>query len=670
MKRLLLAVVPLLGFMAVGLGTAPPAAAQSGDDSEIVTVEVAARVNPDGSMDVVEELQYDWPGEQNGGTRTIPSGDYSIVDFRVTEDGESRDLAAPYDDPNGGQVRWYGSGDHSKVTGEHHYELRYRVLDAVDVHPDVAELEWQFIGSGFPSLERVSVTVSMPGDGTDLRAFAHGDLRGIVEPVGNTVLLRVFDNPEGSLVEARILVPAELFTVAPSGPPALERILAEEGALADEANAARADANDAFHDEVERGMEPGCDDESSARLDRLCDRLEELLDDGEERLENDVLSLEDAEIYFDILQVRREIEDEVDRIVDARNARIGNIAAPIIAAICFVGWFAVWRRWGKEPDQPHDIGDYWREVPPESPAVVGAIDDWGVIDSKAFAATLIDLAQRGWLTITEEEDGHRFTRTQQTTDELPLRDYESKALWKLFDGGRATVTQDELVDEAKAARTSSAEWMSSFKAQVKADYDAQQYQAKHGCLPWLLWVVLVLVCGGTAALAFLMTAWVGGGIAAGTTLVILVLGVLIRRRTEKGARKHAEISGLKAFLRDFSLVDDVPVGHLALYERYLVYAVALGVADKLIAGLRIRFPELADPDRGFATWYVYGLAVSHGGGGGFDKLGSLGSVGSFANDFSQATASAFSPPSSSSGGGGGFSGGGGGGGGGGGAGSW
>jgi hypothetical protein len=59
--------------------------------------------------------------------------------------------------------------------------------------------------------------------------------------------------------------------------------------------------------------------------------------------------------------------------------------------------------------------------------------------------------------------------------------------------------------------------------------------------------------------------------------------------------------------------------------------------------------------------------------GSFDRIESIGSLGSFADDFSHATASAFSPPSSSSGSGGGFSGGGGfssGGGGGGGAGSW
>jgi uncharacterized membrane protein len=659
----------LAGLALAALVLAGPAAtAASARSLEIRSVEITARVNPDGSMAVVERLEYDFDGDFNGGTRAIPPGDYRIVDLQVTEGGERRDLAAGFDDPNAGEVRWFGSADHEQVTGEHTYELAYTVLDAVDVFPDVGELEWQFIGSGFPQLDRVEVEVTMPGDGRDLRAFGHGDLRGVVEPVGNTVFLRVFDNPAGSLVEARIVVPATAFTVAPSGEPALEEILAEEGALAEEANAARADAARAYAAEVAAGPEPGCGDRSD-RLRRECDRLDALLAEAGDRTGDEELSLEDADVYFGILDAREAIRDEIDRLDAARRARALDVAAPVVAAGGAVAWFLTWRRWGKEPARPHDIGDYWREVPEESPAVVAAIDDWGTISPAAFANTVIDLAQRGWLSITEEGDGHRFTRTQQTADEVPLRPYENRVLWRLFEGGRASVTQEELVDEAKDDRTASASWMSELKQEIRLDYDAQHYQERGRATPWLIHATVLLVVGAAAAVAVLLQAWIGAAVAGVTAVAVLGLSGLLRRRTEKGARKHAEVAGLRAFLRDFSLVDDVPVGHLALYERYLVYAVALGVADKLIEGLRMRFPELAQPDSTFATWYVAG-AMHDGRSGGLDKLASLGTVGGFASEFSRATASAFSPPSSSSGGGGGFSGGGGGGGGGGSAGGW
>jgi uncharacterized membrane protein len=659
---------------ALGAGLAAPAGAQEdGPDLEIEAFDVEATVNPDGSMDVTERLSIDFAEEANGGTRDIPRGDYRIVDFRVTEGGEVRDLAPGFDDPNTGEVRWFGSADHSKVIGDHTYQLDYTVLDAAEVFPDVGVLNWKFVGSGFPDLGRVRIDVTMPGDGTDLRAFAHGDLRGVVIPEGNTVHLRVIDNPAGSEVEARIVVPSSVFTVPPSGAPALEQILAEEGEFAAEANAARAEAARAYAAEVARGREPGCDEESSPALDRRCGELDALLREAGDPLAGEPLSLEDADRFLAIVAARRAIIEEVDRIQAERRARIANVAAPVVAALAGSAWFLLWLRVGKEPDRPADIGDYWREVPEESPAVVAAIDDWGVVDAKAFSSTVIDLAQRGWLTIVEspDGDGHHFIRSQQTTDELPLRDYESKVLWRLFEDGRPSISQDALIDEAKADRNGSAAWMGEFKGLVKADYDRQGFQQRQGCLPWLAHVGILLVLALTVLACIALGAWIGLAVAAVALVVVLGCSGLLRRRTERGARKHAEVGGLKAFLRDFSLVDDVPVGHLALYERYLVYAVALGVADRLIAGLRMRFPELADPDNGFAVWYV---PVVHGGGGqsltGMDKLASLGSVGAFADGLSSATASAFSPPSSSSGGGGGFSGGSSGGGGGGSAGGW
>ena len=654
------ALAAVLGLL---VALASPAGAQSGT-LEILSADITARVNPDGSMDVVERLAFDFDGEFNGGTRDIPRGDYSIIDFEVTEDGDPRDLAPGFDDPNFGVVRWFGSADHSKVSGRHTYELSYTVLDAVDVFPDVGVLNWQFIGFGFPQLGLVAVDVTMPGDGTDLRAFAHGDLRGVVGIEGSTVVLRIVDNPPGSAVEARITVPSSAFTVPPTGSPALPGILAEEAAFADQANAARARAAQDYAREVALGSEPGCEQESSGLLTRRCDELDALLDEAGDRTGDEELTFADHERFAAIRSTRQDIVDEVDRIVSAREARIGNVVGVVVSLLALGAWYVNWRHFGRER-KVDDIGDYWREVPAEPPAVIAAVDSWGTIRPAAFATTIIDLAQRGWLTITDEGATHRFTRSQQTTDEVPINAFEHKVLWRLFPEGRPTVTQDELVDEATDDRTEAATWMSDFRGQVGEAYNALGYEDHNGCAPWLVNLVLVLITAGTTVVALAFGAWFGALLAAATTLALLPLAILLRRRSEVGARKHAEVAGLRAFLRDFSLVADVPVGHLALYERYLVYAVALGVADKLVEGLRMRFPQLADPQSGFAPWYVSSAGWSSGGGagvGGFDKLSSLGSVGSFADQLSTSTASAFSPLSSSSGGGGGFSGGGGGGG--------
>lgn len=669
MKRALLAllVVPLVALLA------SPASAQS-DESEIRSVVVEATVNRDGSMDVVETLAYDFTAERNGGFRTfVPGGlDYEIVGFRVTEDGEPRDLAPGFDEPNtGAPVRWFGSADHSKVTGRHDYELTYRIEDAVDVFPDVAVLNWRFVGTDFPQLDEVRVDVRFPEGVGELRAFAHGVLHGVVEPAGTSVALRVVDNPAGVFVEARILGDVAGFDVAPSGPASLERILAEEAAFADAANRQREEARAAvaevFEQEIDRDP-PGDCDGADGELGRRCDRLDALLESA--RAARGDLDADDVQVLLDLQAARADVDAELQRRDDERDRLVLNVMGVVVAVVGAAAWYAVWRRSGKDPARPSDIGEYWREVPSEPPAVVASIDDWGGVDSKALVATLVDLAQRGWLTITPEGNDHRFTRSSKAEGE-PLRDYEAAVLWRLFPTGRHAVTQEELTDEAKADPTVSAAWLRGFRSQVRADYDSHGYQARTGCLPWLLHAVIVVIVGLIGVGGLGISAWIGGGVATATAVVLLVLSPLLRRRTEKGARKLAEVTGLKRFLEHFSLVDDVPIGHLALYERYLVYAVALGVADQLIAGLRVRIPEVAS-DPSFAPWYGHAYVGATVGGGGFDRLADLGSLDSFAADFSRSTAAAFSPPSSSSGGGGGFSGGGGssGGGGGGGAGSW
>ncbi|MEY2450686.1 MAG: hypothetical protein QOD92_260, partial [Acidimicrobiaceae bacterium] len=184
---------------------------------------------------------------------------------------------------------------------------------------------------------------------------------------------------------------------------------------------------------------------------------------------------------------------------------------------------------------------------------------------------------------------------------------------------------------------------------------------------WLLHLLTIVVVGGIGVLAVAAGAMLGL-VAIGVAVVLLPLSLLLRQRTQAGARKLAEVNGLAHFLSDFSrLPDEAHAGDLILYERYLVYAVALGVADQLVEGLRVRFPQFADANSGFATWYVAGSVAGYSNLG---RLDSIGTIGSFASEFSDATAAAFSPPSSSSGSGGGFSGGGGGGGGGGGSGGW
>jgi uncharacterized membrane protein len=375
-----------------------------------------------------------------------------------------------------------------------------------------------------------------------------------------------------------------------------------------------------------------------------------------------------------VLDEEKGFADDANR--DRLLLKVGQIGAPVAGLAGLVGFFFIWLKWGKEPKPPDDIGEYWREIPEDPPAVVQAIDSWGAVGGDAFAATTVDLAQRGWLTITETtrdrflgtSTDYVFTATGRGPDQLT--DFESAVVHRMFTG-RASVSQSDLLDEAKSDRSEASSWFNQFKAMVKSAYDARGYAERGRCGVWAAQGLLIATVAGIGALAFFRYRLVLGVVAFVIAGVLLVLSPLLRRRTALGARRKAEIDGLKRFLRDFSRVDEVPVGHLVLYERYLVYAVALGVAGELVAGLRMRVPEVNDPNQHFAAWYLVSSPAYHGPGygGGAGMGDGLSGIGSFASDLGANFSSAFSPPASSSGAGGGFSGGGGGGGGGGGAGA-
>jgi uncharacterized membrane protein len=196
--------------------------------------------------------------------------------------------------------------------------------------------------------------------------------------------------------------------------------------------------------------------------------------------------------------------------------------------------------------------------------------------------------------------------------------------------------------------------MSAWAAEVTRVYKTRNYSTGPRGKPM---ATLLAVCLGIAALGAIAFALSGpiGWVAIGVAVLVFIIGtVALGNRTQAGAEAHAKAAGLAKFLKDFSTLDEAPVGHLILWERFLVYSVALGVSGDLVRNIAFKVPEVAN-NPGFAIWYV-GSST-----GRFDSLGNVGSIGT-------SIASSFAPPSSS-GSGGGFSGGGGGGGGGGGAGA-
>ena len=115
-------------------------------------------------------------------------------------------------------------------------------------------------------------------------------------------------------------------------------------------------------------------------------------------------------------------------------------------------------------------------------------------------------------------------------------------------------------------------------------YDRKKYQQSERGLVFTANIARAVVVAAVGALAMVVHAWWVGGAAIAWALVQLILTFTLRQRTRLGAERAAQWEGVEHFLRDFSELEEAPSGHLVLWERYLVYAVALGVSEELVRG--------------------------------------------------------------------------------------
>ena len=66
------------------------------------------------------------------------------------------------------------------------------------------------------------------------------------------------------------------------------------------------------------------------------------------------------------------------------------------------------------------------------------------------------------------------------------------------------------------------------------------------------------------------------------TIFYFILAKPFEKRTEKGALEYEQWMAFKRFLEDLTLMKEKPPSAVILWNHYLVYAVSLGCADKVL----------------------------------------------------------------------------------------
>lgn len=78
-----------------------------------------------------------------------------------------------------------------------------------------------------------------------------------------------------------------------------------------------------------------------------------------------------------------------------------------------------------------------------------------------------------------------------------------------------------------------------------------------------------------------------------------------RHLTQKGINEQEKWKALKRYMEDFSLLKEREVPELVLWEKYLVFATAFGIADKVLTQLKVKYPELIKEGTMISQGYTY-----------------------------------------------------------------
>ncbi len=335
--------------------------------------------------------------------------------------------------------------------------------------------------------------------------------------------------------------------------------------------------------------------------------------------------------------------------------------------LLFLYYLLMWNRVGRDPVKPPVFPRY---APPQgySPAAAHHIHYKGFRKMDWLTALMMRLSLKDVLDIEAQKKKTIITSLPQNKAQAALTKDENEFMDIFFPEAQSVkITLNKKSDPDFYKR------VTKFTRYISKNYGRDYHRANAG---WgLLGMLLSLaVIGVFFALPVARSGPMTLALILGIAVMNIIFFVLLRAPTQKGTQIAAEIEGFKLYLETAEekrintanpLGDVPPLMTVELYERFLPYAVALGVEKPWTKQFETTLPKVA---KEYQPRYAHGSLMDGKGGSPFKMSEALAS----AMTAGVAAAAPVSQSSSSGGfssgsGGGGFSGGGGGGGGGG---SW
>ena len=554
---------------------------------EISRVDITAQVSADGTLDVYESRTFDFDGQYNGVYWDIPVGYNSSngrqvnVEVVSVKSGKAELSESSSGDNNTYSVSTSNNVEQVKIYSSHEdesdtFNIHYRATGIVTRWGDTAEIYWKFVSDGWDvESTNVTCTLTLPvpsGEsvtaGDNVRAWGHGPLDANVSFADNgNVVFEVPGVGTEEYAEMRVTFPTSwVSSLEQTSGSKLSTILSEEQSWSDQANQKRS------------GMRVGVG-------------------------------------------------------VGAGVGLLLALAAIIMTVKTSVGY--------RKSHTPQFQDKYFRDVPTaDHPAVLGALYNGGKAQGKELTATLMGLTDAHVLTLEQttvqkkgmlgkihEEQTYRLTKVGELDESaearLPMgqRGIDDRALDLFFDriarsgwGELPTVTFDEVETYARECPISYEEGYEKWTSIVEAAYITRfaDVTGPKGKTPTTVVGIIVSMAGITEIpLMLLLKApeWMRVVV----PLVMIACGVIaiVKAATLKGVNPEAvetlaKLKALRRWLADFTSLGEAVPNDVVLWNRLLVMAVVLGVADKVIDQLKVACPDMLDDPYFYGYYWCYG----------------------------------------------------------------
>lgn len=492
----------------------------------IEKLDIEANLQKDGSMVVSEAVTYDID-EINGVYFDIDAKGFGELQYIQVFEDDSTGGFKEVDSSNYEvsvsdelyRIKLYSKNHNNRRT----FKFVYKLPEAITVYDDVAQFNRKMVGQEWQQginyiTAKVIIPVSASYDNSNILVFGHGPLTGEVDKEGNTVIYKLNNYYPGDFLEAHILMEPEIFS---------------------EYNKSKIVHKDMKQKLLD--METKLADEANAERDKA---------------------------------IRQ--QEMINKVFEKPGLIFGVLSSIWGALMYYI--HVIFKRKNKVKNS---VGKYLRELPDNSsPALVGGFMTNSINDNEILA-TIVDLVRRKILTL-ENSDKNSIIILTGSTENLSAQE---KAIVDIYinDFGDGKSLDLKSFGFFQKVPMSVARKFEKWRAMVQSEMNRKNltYQGL-GCLGVIFFAFFPMI--------FTFAGLVIGMITGNKMfLLIVVMGIILFVSGAKARYPRKELAeakdkwqAFKNFLSDYSQLEEAKITSVHLWEQYFVYAVALGVSDKVV----------------------------------------------------------------------------------------